>query len=174
MILKAALRLVRSYGTHKTTVADIAREARVGVGTVYLEFTSKEALFGALSRQVHGGILDAVAAALRSEGSLRDRLGAAFTVRFDGFAATTRARHGLDLVHSTRCRAIGKTHAAFLEREAELLAGALADDPEPLETAHALQRAYVAFVPPRLTSSNAAALSKVLPAHHRLVLARFE
>jgi hypothetical protein len=48
-ILAAAERLLRHYGPGKTTIAEIAREADVGVGTVYLEFSSKDAILEALS-----------------------------------------------------------------------------------------------------------------------------
>lgn len=40
-ILRAAWDLIRHYGYNKTTIGDIAREARVGKGTVYLYFKSK-------------------------------------------------------------------------------------------------------------------------------------
>lgn len=173
IILQAALRLVRSYGTHKTTVADIAREAHVGVGTVYLEFTSKDALFGALSRQVHARVLALVEQELQRRGRLALRLRRAFDARFEAFAATTEARHGLDLVHCARCASIGKAHAAFLEREQALLAAAIAEKSGG-GLAAALQRAYIAFVPPLLTRTNIASLREALPAHHDLVLARFD
>lgn len=42
MILDAADRLIRHYGYGKTTVDDIAREAGIGKGTIYLHFHSKE------------------------------------------------------------------------------------------------------------------------------------
>lgn len=41
VILRAAWGLIRHYGYNKTTIGDIAREARVGKGTVYLYFKSK-------------------------------------------------------------------------------------------------------------------------------------
>lgn len=47
-ILNAAARLIAHYGYDKTTVSDIAHEARVSKGAVYLHWDSKEALFEAL------------------------------------------------------------------------------------------------------------------------------
>ena len=41
-ILHAAWGLIRHYGYNKTTIDDIAREAKVGKGTVYLYFKSKK------------------------------------------------------------------------------------------------------------------------------------
>jgi len=42
VILDTAARLLRHYGPAKTTMADIARAADIAVGSVYLEFASKE------------------------------------------------------------------------------------------------------------------------------------
>lgn len=47
-ILDAAKTLILRYGYHKTTMEDIAREAGVGKGTLYLHWNTREALFAAL------------------------------------------------------------------------------------------------------------------------------
>jgi len=47
-ILDAASTLILRYGYHKTTIDDIAREAEVGKGTLYLHWKTREALFAAL------------------------------------------------------------------------------------------------------------------------------
>ncbi len=47
-ILDAAADLIVHYGYDKTTVSDIAREAGISKGAIYLHFDSKEALFEAL------------------------------------------------------------------------------------------------------------------------------
>jgi TetR/AcrR family acrAB operon transcriptional repressor len=47
-ILDAASQLIVRYGYDKTTVEDIAREAGVSKGAIYLHFRSKETLFEAL------------------------------------------------------------------------------------------------------------------------------
>jgi len=47
-ILDAASTLILRYGYHKTTIDDIAREAGVGKGTLYLHWKTREALFAAL------------------------------------------------------------------------------------------------------------------------------
>ncbi|MBN8868187.1 MAG: nitronate monooxygenase [Solirubrobacterales bacterium] len=61
-ILEAATRLFEHYGHGKTTIADVAREAQIGVGTVYLEFESKEAIVQELSRSTHVAVLEAMRA----------------------------------------------------------------------------------------------------------------
>lgn len=48
LILDAASTLILRYGYHKTTIDDIAREAGVGKGTLYLHWNTREALFAAL------------------------------------------------------------------------------------------------------------------------------
>jgi len=45
-ILEAALMMFTRYGFKKTNISDIAREARIGKGTIYSYFKNKEALFG--------------------------------------------------------------------------------------------------------------------------------
>lgn len=47
-ILDAAAELISHYGFDKTTVSDIARDAGVSKGAIYLHWDSKEALFEAL------------------------------------------------------------------------------------------------------------------------------
>jgi AcrR family transcriptional regulator len=48
LILQAASKLIAYYGYDKTTVEDIAREAGISKGGVYLAYPSKDALFDAL------------------------------------------------------------------------------------------------------------------------------
>ncbi|MEM9951598.1 MAG: helix-turn-helix domain-containing protein [Chloroflexota bacterium] len=47
-ILEVASELIAHYGYDKTTVSDIAREAGISKGAIYLHFDSKDALFEAL------------------------------------------------------------------------------------------------------------------------------
>jgi AcrR family transcriptional regulator len=49
-ILAAALELFAERGFHGTSVPEIAERARVGAGTIYRYFPSKEALVNALFR----------------------------------------------------------------------------------------------------------------------------
>ncbi len=50
-ILDAAAELVRRWGYKKTTIDDIARQARVAKGTIYLHWKTREDLFIALLRR---------------------------------------------------------------------------------------------------------------------------
>jgi AcrR family transcriptional regulator len=47
-LLAAAVRVLAEKGLHDTKVADIATAADIGVGTFYLHFSTKEALFAAV------------------------------------------------------------------------------------------------------------------------------
>jgi AcrR family transcriptional regulator len=47
-ILEAAAKLIAHYGYDKTTISDIAEEAGISKGAVYLHYKSKEELFDAL------------------------------------------------------------------------------------------------------------------------------
>jgi len=57
-ILDAAARLITHYGYDKTTVSDIAREAGVSKGAIYLHWSSKEELFDALYEHAAQQYLD--------------------------------------------------------------------------------------------------------------------
>ena len=60
-ILAAALHLFSSKGFYDTTMEEVAREAGVAKGTIYLYFQSKEHLLLALKRDFMQGLTDAVA-----------------------------------------------------------------------------------------------------------------
>ena len=60
-ILEAALSLFSSKGFHETTMEEVAREAGVAKGTIYLYFQSKEHLLLALKREFMQGLTDVVA-----------------------------------------------------------------------------------------------------------------
>jgi AcrR family transcriptional regulator len=51
-ILAAATDTFARFGFRKTSIDDIARRARIGKGTVYLHFESKEELFAAVIRRI--------------------------------------------------------------------------------------------------------------------------
>jgi AcrR family transcriptional regulator len=57
-ILDAAQSLFLRYGVKRTSVDDVAREAGIAKGTVYLYFETKTALFGALADRLCSDILN--------------------------------------------------------------------------------------------------------------------
>ncbi|HEY8427197.1 MAG TPA: TetR/AcrR family transcriptional regulator [Sandaracinaceae bacterium] len=177
-ILSAAGRLFRHYGPFKTTVQDIAREAGVGVGTVYLEFRSKDAILAALSRSRHEYVLAAIERAWADGRPAPQRLELALDARFEAFlGCRDDGAHGADLFKCA-CPAVEETYRAFVDAERALFArflrqamstGELAvRDPEA--DARALLLAYRAFEPPLLYESPLESLRSDLARVHRLVL----
>lgn len=177
-ILSAASRLFRHYGPFKTTVADIAREAGVGVGTVYLEFRSKDAILAALSRARHEHVLAAVERAWADGRPAHERLERALAARLEAFlGCRSEGAHGADLFKCA-CPAVEDAHRAFVEAEHALFARFLRDAMgrgelavrDPDGDARGLLLAYRAFEPPLLYELTLEALERDLARVHRIVL----
>lgn len=178
-ILEAAERLLCHYGPGKTTIAEIAREADVGVGTVYLEFTSKEAILEELSTRRYEGVLGAMREALGS-GALRyaTRLRAMLDARCEAMLRLAAAGpHARDLVHCGHA-GVKSAHERYAATERALVADLLraatqarefsVADPE--QGARTLLRAYVSFAPPFIFGSTADEVRRLHAAMHELVL----
>lgn len=155
-ILEAATRLFEHYGHSKTTIADVAREAQVGVGTVYLEFESKEAIVLALSAAAHEGVLEAMRAASAAHTGHERRLAAALEARTRSFLDLRRkGQHACELVH---CKAYGvrAAHQRFEREEIELFEELITSGQRsgvfgpgaPRALAALIQRAFVSLAPP--------------------------
>jgi AcrR family transcriptional regulator len=121
-ILRAAEQLLKHYGFSKTTVGDIARAAGVGVGSVYLEFSSKDEIIAELSLRSHAVVLEAMRGALGEQGDYAGRLACLLQRRIQTFHDYARdGQHGLDLV-LCNCPAVGPVRERFREQEEALLA----------------------------------------------------
>jgi AcrR family transcriptional regulator len=177
-ILRAAARLVEQYGPAKTTVADVAREAQIGVGTVYLEFASKDAIVEELSRARYSGVLEAMTKAAEQGDRYADRVRAVFDARTSALLRLADGgAHACDLVHCMS-PAVAAAKNRFLAGEKALLASLLEQgaragelrvkDPELL--AATLLKAYMAFSPPLLFTLPRDDLRAALRAMHELVL----
>ena len=158
LVLQTAARLLRHYGPMKTTIADIAREAGIGVGSVYLEFCSKDEIVEALSVDGHARVLDAMRDALGTGGAHADRLRAMLDTRFAAFLQLSdEGAHAADLLHCER-DAVQRIHKRFLGEQRALVAGFLAEAhragefavDDPGDTADALLTAYETLAPPFL------------------------
>ncbi|MEU6148256.1 TetR/AcrR family transcriptional regulator [Streptomyces sp. NPDC047081] len=66
-ILAAARELLLAWGYKRITVDEIARRARIGKGTVYLHWKTKEVLFTELLRREFHEVLGAVAAGIERD-----------------------------------------------------------------------------------------------------------
>lgn len=155
-ILEAAERLLAHYGMGKTTVADIAREAGVGVGTVYLEFSSKDEIIVALSRHRHTKVLCRMREATEEKGTYLERVQALLLARVEAFLELAQGgMHAAELVHCG-CSAVEEAFGRFREEEHRLLAEVLREgmeagefiDAQPEQLAHVILEAFVSFSPP--------------------------
>jgi AcrR family transcriptional regulator len=72
VILAAAKRVFAKHGYHATTMADVAKAARISYGSVYWYFDSKEALFHALMDSEELALRRHIDAALESSGDGTD------------------------------------------------------------------------------------------------------
>jgi len=178
-ILQAADRLLRHYGPQKTTVADVAREAGVGVGTVYLEFPSKEAIVEALSRSRYEVVLEAMQKAAKADGrSFGERLVGAFDARLQAyFTQADNGAHACDLFHCGS-PAVKSASERFYHEEITLLVDLLAqgttagelDVADPAVTARVILRAYKSFSPPWIFMEERDEVGRLHAAMHAIVL----
>ena len=84
-ILGAALELFGRYGYRRTSIDDIARQAGIAKGTVYLYVENKEALFRTLSQTLLDGVLATARAAATGGGGIAARLTAILDAKFGYF-----------------------------------------------------------------------------------------
>jgi len=178
-ILQAADRLLRHYGPQKTTVADVAREAGVGVGSVYLEFPSKEAIVEELSRARYEAVLEAMRAAVRAEDQgYGERLKRALDARLGAYLAQAEGgAHACDLFHCSNA-AVKSASERFYEAERALFVDLLReghearelDVPNPEMCARAILRAYKTFTPPWIFMGDKDETRKLAHAMHEIVL----
>jgi AcrR family transcriptional regulator len=126
-ILDAAERLLGRFGYRKMTVDDIAAEAGIGKGTVYLSFPSKEeVVLSTVDR-----IVDRVCMAMEEAGSrdasapdrLRAMLRARVLVRFEAVTGYSASLN--DLLSSVRAALLARRVQHF-ERETSVLAQVIA------------------------------------------------
>ncbi|HVJ95091.1 MAG TPA: helix-turn-helix domain-containing protein [Labilithrix sp.] len=155
-ILRAAARLFEHYGHGKTTIADVAREAQVGVGTVYLEFPSKEAIIEELSLSTHVGVLDAMRAASKESEDPKARFAAVLMARTRCFLELrARGQHACELV-LCKTESVRTAHRRFRDQERALLASIIDDGQRsgafaagaPSGAAALVQRAFASLSPP--------------------------
>ena len=176
-ILDCAEKLLSHYGAAKTTIGDIAREAGIGIGSVYLEFGSKDEIIGELAVRRHRRVLEAMRRA-GERGSYAERLTRALEARIQAlFELSTQGMHACDLVFC-KSAPVKIAYGRFREDEmkfvAELLregtrAGEL-DVKQPKLTAELFQRAYATFSPPWLFEQDRREVISCIRALNELLL----
>ncbi len=155
-ILAAAERLLEHYGLTKTTIADIAREASIGVGSVYLEFGSKDDIIAHVARAKHRAILEHLEAIASADGSASQRLHRVLDARVRLFRELAACgTHAPELVHC-RCDPVQKSWREYKAAEQALVERLVADGIAAAEfesqdvarAAASVLDAYAVFAPP--------------------------
>lgn len=171
-ILAAAEKLFHHYGQKKTTMADIAREVGVGVGTVYLDFPSKEALLRELASQRTAMIVRAMEDAAAGAASPAGRLEAMLVARVGALLdEADRGMHACDLISCSPKETAGcGTHMFGAEIRALVSAEldrAELDRCDRDATLDAIELAFGALSPPwlfKFQRQHALALARTLSA----------
>jgi len=175
-ILIVAGKLFSHYGASKTTVGDIAREAGIGVGTVYLEFRSKGSIVTALSDEKESHVVASMrAAASQPDQDHAQRLAAMLTARVE--ALYDLAKEGAHACELMQCSADQKV-PQMPDPEAKLLAEVLRAGSEAGELSvpdvqvavSLMRRAYATLTPPHLFQLRRADARKQVEAMNRLLL----
>nr|WP_243455295.1 TetR/AcrR family transcriptional regulator [Meiothermus sp. CFH 77666] len=103
VILEATIRVLRDRGLSGLKVEEVAREAEVGKGTVYLYFQDKQDLLKALVEHHTFSYYRKVEEVVNRSGSFRDRLAEVLRLRIDWveewrglWAAVAREAHPVD------------------------------------------------------------------------------
>ncbi|MCL2065308.1 MAG: TetR/AcrR family transcriptional regulator [Candidatus Cloacimonetes bacterium] len=82
-ILEAATKLIVRHGYQKTSIDDICREAKIGKGTVYHYFESKEEIFVAILKQISFDVWDGMRKKIDNANSFEEKFKLFFTVPVD-------------------------------------------------------------------------------------------
>ncbi|NUP08315.1 MAG: TetR/AcrR family transcriptional regulator [Polyangiaceae bacterium] len=155
-ILQAAERLFLHYGPAKTTIADIARASGIGVGTVYLEFGSKEQLVEQLASEKSRIVADRMRAAATKAGpSAQNRLRAALVARIVALLDfKNEGLHGCDLARCMSSKTdfeLGEEPRAVLrEIVRDGAAAGQLDASDPEEVIGTIELAFGCLSPPFL------------------------
>jgi len=121
-IQRAAFTRFASYGFRRTSMEDIAAAAGISRAALYLQFRNKEAIFRALSDELHAAALAGAEAALASAAPLAERLRTAVEAKSLRFVEIAYGSpHGSELLDESN-RLCGDLPAATERRFRTLLA----------------------------------------------------
>jgi AcrR family transcriptional regulator len=116
-IVDAALSLFGRYGYRRTSIDDIAREAGIAKGTVYLSFASKDEVFLSVSQVLAGRMLASAETARQQPGTVQDRLTgvtvAWYGTYFDTVCGSPHAAELMDAKHRLCADVISRAAGRF-------------------------------------------------------------
>ena len=160
-ILDATDQLLARYGYKKMTIDDLAQEAKIGKGTVYLHFSSKEEIalshIDRIVERLRGRLREIAQAELSPADKLRRMLVMRVLFRFDSVQHYTQSLN--DLLAALRPRLLARRQDYF-EEEARVFAGVLTEGQRsglfksgaPLAAAHLLLVATNSLLPYSLST----------------------
>ena len=126
LILEAADRLLARYGYRKMTIDDLAREAGIGKGTVYLHFRSKEDVvlshMDRIVNRVMARLKEIAASDAPPATKLSEMMVARVMIRFDSVQHFTE--NISEVLRDLRA-ALLQRREGYFEEEAKLLSGVL-------------------------------------------------
>jgi AcrR family transcriptional regulator len=169
-ILDATDRLLARYGYRKMTVEDIAAEAGIGKGSIYLHFSSKEEVVLSHIDRIVDRLRERLKEIARSDVTAAERLRLMLLTRvlfrFDSIQHYTQSLN--DLLSVLRSSLLAR-RAQHFETEAQIFAEVLAAGRETGEfsfdnehaTAHALLQATNGFLPYSLSTTELGAREEV-------------
>jgi AcrR family transcriptional regulator len=169
-ILDATDRLLARFGYRKMTVEDIAAEAGIGKGSIYLHFSSKEEVVLSHIDRIVDRLRERLKEIAHSDATAAERLRLMLLTRvlfrFDSIQHYTQSLN--DLLSVLRSSLLAR-RAQHFETEAQIFAEVLATGREAGEfsfdnehaTAHALLQATNGFLPYSLSTAELGAREEV-------------
>ena len=168
VILQAAWSLIRHYGYGKTTIDDIAREAGVGKGTIYLYFRSKTEIVLGLTDLTNQRITTELERIASGSGTPEERLRGCVLYRLMTlYDLVERYPHSADVVAKFLPEIVERLER-YVHRHGELLAGVIRDGcstgalacDDPDATGQHLARLFEFMTPPYYRFDSRASLER--------------
>jgi AcrR family transcriptional regulator len=100
-VLAVAVDMFTSHGVRRTSIEDVAMEAKVAKGSVYLEFRGKDELFRAVAERVVSEFVANAEAATAKDSALADRITEILAAKFWRLYDLVHARpHARELIET--------------------------------------------------------------------------